>query len=186
MLSISHICSMLITSGYEHWAKIHNLKQAARTLNFLTENRIDSYAELSAKIAEVNAANEQAAGALKGVERRLADMAVLIKNVSTYQKTKPVYDAYRRAKDKAAYRAANESSMPGDFQNPRFCAALDRILAACHAAKKPCLVFAGDGAGAAARFAQGYDGVAMGLDATLLIGGVQAQIQAAQKQFLLS
>ena len=76
--------------------------------------------------------------------------------------------------------------MPGDFQNPRFCAALDRILAACHAAKKPCLVFAGDGAGAAARFAQGYDGVAMGLDATLLIGGVQAQIQAAQKQFPVS
>ena len=97
--------------GYEHWAKIHNLKQAARTLNFLTENRIDSYAELSAKIAEVNAANEQAAGALKGVERRLADMAVLIKNVTTYQKTKPVYDAYRRAKDKAAYRAAHESSI---------------------------------------------------------------------------
>lgn len=84
--------------GYEHWAKIHNLKQAARTLNFLTENRIDSYAELSAKIAEVNAASEQAAGALKGVERRLADMAVLIKNVSTYQKTKPVYEAYRAAR----------------------------------------------------------------------------------------
>ena len=67
--------------GYEHWAKIHNLKQAARTLNFLTENRIDSYAELSAKIAEVNAASEQAAGALKGVERRLADMAVLINGI---------------------------------------------------------------------------------------------------------
>ena len=97
--------------GYEHWAKIHNLKQAARTLNFLTENRIDSYAELSAKIAEVNAASEQAAGVLKGVERRLADMAVLIKHITTYQKTKPVYDAYRRAKDKAAYRAAHESSI---------------------------------------------------------------------------
>ena len=59
----------------------------------------------------MNAANEQAAGALKGVERRLADMAVLIKNVSTYQKTKPVYEAYRAAKDKAAYRAAHESSL---------------------------------------------------------------------------
>ena len=87
------------------------MEQAARTLNFLTENRIGSYAELSAKIAEVNAANEQAAGALKGIERRLADMAVLIKNVTTYQKTKPVYDAYRRAKDKAAYRAAHASSI---------------------------------------------------------------------------
>ncbi len=38
-------------------------------------------------------------------------MAVLIKHITTYQKTKPVYDAYRRAKDKAAYRAAHESSI---------------------------------------------------------------------------
>ena len=52
-----------------------------------------------------------------------------------------------------------------------------RILDACRAAGKPCLIFAGDGKGAAARLAQGYDGVAMGLDATLLIAGVQAQIR---------
>ena len=97
--------------GYEQWAKIHNLKQAAKTLNFLTENRIEQYGQLQSKIAEVNAASEQAADALKTVERRLADMAVLIKNVTTYQKAKPVYDAYRRAKNKAAYRAAHESSI---------------------------------------------------------------------------
>lgn len=71
--------------------------------------------------------------------------------------------------------------MPGDFENPVFRAALERILAACRAVKKPCLIFAGDGAGAAARFAQGYDGVAMGLDATLLISGVQAQIKASRE-----
>ena len=70
--------------------------------------------------------------------------------------------------------------MPGDFENPEFLAALERILAACRAAGKPCLIFAGDGTGAAARFAQGYDGVAMGLDATLLIGGVQAQIKLSR------
>ena len=97
--------------GYEQWAKIHNLKQAAKTLNFLTENRIEQYGQLQSKIAELNVASEQAADALKTVERRLADMAVLIKNVTTYQKAKPVYDAYRRAKDKAAYRAAHESSI---------------------------------------------------------------------------
>ena len=71
--------------------------------------------------------------------------------------------------------------MPGDFENPVFRAALERILAACRAVKKSCLIFAGDGAGAAARFAQGYDGVAMGLDATLLISGVQAQIKASRE-----
>ena len=48
---------------------------------------------------------------LKSVEKRLADMAVLMKHVATYQKTKPVYEAYRRAKDKDAYRAKQESSL---------------------------------------------------------------------------
>ena len=97
--------------GYEQWAKIHNLKQAAKTLNFLTENKIEQYADLTAKIEEIAAASEQAADALKGVEKRLADMAVLIKHIATYQKTKPVYEAYRAAKDKAAYRAAHESGI---------------------------------------------------------------------------
>ena len=56
----------------------------------------------------MTAASEQAAASLKDVERRLADMAVLIKNVTTYQKTKPLYDAYRRAKDKAQFKADHE------------------------------------------------------------------------------
>lgn len=72
--------------------------------------------------------------------------------------------------------------MPGEFENPQFRAALARILSACRAAGKPCLIFAGDGAGAAARFVQGYDAVAMGLDATLLIAGVKAQIAAGRGQ----
>ena len=70
--------------------------------------------------------------------------------------------------------------MPGDFEKPQFRAALARILSACRAAGKPCLIFAGDGAGAAVRFAQGYDAVAMGLDATLLIAGVKAQIAVSR------
>ena len=97
--------------GYEQWAKIHNLKQAAKTMNFLTENKIEQYADLTAKIAEVTAASEQAAESLKEVEKRLADMAVLINNVTTYQKTKPVYEAYKRAKDRGKYKAAHESDI---------------------------------------------------------------------------
>ena len=54
---------------------------------------------------------KRTADALKSVEKRLADMAVLMKHVATYQKTKPVYEAYRRAKDKDAYRAKQESRL---------------------------------------------------------------------------
>ena len=97
--------------GYEQWAKIHNLKQAAKTMNFLSEHKIEQYADLTAKIAEVTAASEQAADSLKEVEKRLSDMAVLIKNVTTYQKTKPVYEAYKKAKVKGKYKAAHESDI---------------------------------------------------------------------------
>ncbi len=102
------------SKGYEQWAKIQNLKQAAKTLNFLTENKIEQYADLTARIAEIAAENERAADALKTVEKRLADMAVLIKNVTTYQKTKPVYEAYRAEKDKPRFRRENESSLTSD------------------------------------------------------------------------
>ena len=64
-------------------------------MNFLTEHKIEQYADLTARIEEVNAESDKAAESLKAVERKLSDMAVLIKNVSTYQKTKSGYDAYK-------------------------------------------------------------------------------------------
>ena len=99
------------SAGYVRWAKVHNLKQAARTLNFLTEHGIDDYAALESKVAEISAANDEAAAALKAVERRLSDMAVLIKNISTYRQTRPVALEYKKAKDKAAYRREHESQL---------------------------------------------------------------------------
>jgi uncharacterized LabA/DUF88 family protein len=99
------------SAGYAHWAKIQNLKQAAKTVNFLTDNNILQYADLQAKYGEVAAASEQAGAALKAVEKRLSDMALLIKNISTYQQTKPAYDNYRTASNKEKYRAANESAL---------------------------------------------------------------------------
>ena len=97
--------------GYEQWAKIHNLKQAAMTMNFLTDNKIEQYADLTAKIAEIQTASGQAADALKTVEKRIADMAVLIKNISAYQKTKPAYEAYRKARNKEKYKAEHERAV---------------------------------------------------------------------------
>ena len=57
-------------------------------MNFLTEHKIEQYADLVSRIEDVNAENEKTADALKGVEKRLADMAVLMKHVTTYQKQK--------------------------------------------------------------------------------------------------
>ena len=108
LIDIENSIKAAQSKGYEQWAKIHNLKQAAKTMNFLTEHKIEQYADLVSRIEEMAAESGQAADALKNAEKRLAEMAVLIKNVSTYQKTKPVYDAYRKAKSKERYRAGHE------------------------------------------------------------------------------
>ena len=111
LIDIQNSIKAAQSRGYEQWAKIHNLKQAAKTMNFLTEHKIEQYADLTAKIAEIQSESEQAADALKSAEKRLADMAGLIKNVSTYQKTKPAYDAYRKAKNKEKYRSGQERAI---------------------------------------------------------------------------
>ena len=111
LIDIENSIKAAQSRGYEQWAKIHNLKQAAKTLNFLTEHQISQYEDLTAKIEEVQTESEKAGDALKEVEKRLADMAVLIKNVSTFQKTKPAYDTYRKARNKDRYRAAHEGTV---------------------------------------------------------------------------
>ena len=111
LIDIENSIKAAQSRGYEQWAKIHNLKQAAKTLNFLTEHQISRYEDLTAKITEVQTESDKAGDALKEVEKRLADMAVLIKNVSTFQKTKPAYDTYRKARNKDRYRAAHEGTV---------------------------------------------------------------------------
>ena len=97
--------------GYEQWAKIQNLKQAAKTVNFLTENNILQYADLLSKVEEVAADCDKTGDTLKALEKRLSDMALLIKNVTTYQQTKLVYDGLKTVKNKEQYRNKNASAL---------------------------------------------------------------------------
>ena len=102
LIDIENSIKAAQSKGYEQWAKIHNLKQAAKTMNFLTEHKIEQYADLVSRIEEMAAESGQAADALKNAEKRLADMAVLIK---------PVYDAYRKARNREKYRAGQEQAI---------------------------------------------------------------------------
>ena len=99
------------SAGYARWAKLYNLKQAAKALNFLTEHQIESYESLESRLDEISTANDEAAAALKAVERRLGEMALLIKNLSAYKQLRPVALELRNAKDKAAFRRQHESQV---------------------------------------------------------------------------
>jgi len=99
------------SKGYEHWAKINNLKQAAKTLNYLTENNILHYEKLTGKIEEVATAAESARATLKEAEKKLAVMAAIVKNADMYQRTKAIYDEYRTSKNPEKYKRDHESEI---------------------------------------------------------------------------
>lgn len=91
------------SKGYEHWAKINNLKQASKTLNFLTENNITSYDELKIKIEERRKVFDDTADKLKSVEKKLNEINILRKHISTYQSLKPIYEKYKKSQDKSRF-----------------------------------------------------------------------------------
>lgn len=80
-------------------------------MNFLAEHGTDTYPDLERKVAEITAASDEIAASLKAAELRLADMAVLIKNVTTYKQLRPVALEYRKAADKAKFRREHESTL---------------------------------------------------------------------------
>ena len=103
---------MLIDSkGYEYKAKLTILKEAARTLNYLTENNLLQYADLEKKVEDVHGSYDRTGKELKVVEARLREVQPLIKNISNYQQLKPVYDAFQKAKDKPGFKARHEAEL---------------------------------------------------------------------------
>ena len=99
------------SKGFEHSMKIKILKEAARTLNYLTENELLQYADLEKKVEDIHSSYERTGADLKVVEAQLRKVQPLIKNISTYQKLKPVYDAYSKTKNKPSFRAAHEAEL---------------------------------------------------------------------------
>ena len=62
-------------------------------------------------MAEITAASTEAAAALKAAERRLAEMAVLIKDATTCKELRPLIQEYQRAVDKKQFRRKHEGAL---------------------------------------------------------------------------
>ena len=102
---------LIDSKGYEYKAKLTILKEAARTLNYLTENNLLQYADLEKKVEDVHSSYDRTGKELKGVEARLREVQPLIKNISNYQRLKPVYDAFQKTKDKPGFKAKHEAEL---------------------------------------------------------------------------
>ena len=98
-------------AGYERWAKVYNLKQMAAALQFMQEQNITEYDQLSAKaedaVSRFHALTEQ----LRRTEADLSATSELMGAVVRYAKTRPVFDGYKAAKYSWKYLAEHEAEL---------------------------------------------------------------------------
>ena len=98
-------------AAYARWAKVYNLKQMAAALQFMQEQNITEYDQLSAKaenaVSRFHALTEQ----LRRTEADLSATSELMGAVVRYAKTRPIFDGYKAAKYSRKYLAEHEAEL---------------------------------------------------------------------------
>ena len=91
---------------YERWAKTFNLKQMAKTMNFLSEHGFASPEEVDAALEAAISGQHATGEKLKELESKITANKELMHQISVYRKTKPAHDGLKTAKKPERYREA--------------------------------------------------------------------------------
>ena len=96
--------------GYEHWARIFNLKESARTLIYLKENNMADVDKFNAcyKISANNFFSKK--DVFIDSQKRIKELQELQTKIRQYANTKEVYKAYMEAKDKNKFLRKNDGA----------------------------------------------------------------------------
>ena len=97
--------------GLQHWAKLQNLKLAAKTFSWLEERGIDNYADLESRSAAVMEKRDTTHTSIKEIEARTAELSLVMKHAATYRQLKPVYNRYQQSRDKEKFLRGHESEI---------------------------------------------------------------------------
>ena len=82
--------------GFERWASVFNLKEMAKTMNYLREHSLLAYPDLEAACDAAVKTYHDFSDRTKANETRMREIAELQKHIGTYSKTREVYAQYRK------------------------------------------------------------------------------------------
>ncbi len=96
-------------AGYKHWAKLHNVKNAAKTISIMNKLKISSMEELENKIVEENTEMLGITKQIRSLENNISTNKELLKHIAIYKKHKQLYYDYKHSNHKAdLYRAYSD------------------------------------------------------------------------------
>lgn len=83
--------------GYEQWAKVFNLKTAAKTLLFLQERGIETYDDLVKKSSAASVELSTISKRISEIDTQQKEISELQKQIGIYSKSRTIYEAYRKS-----------------------------------------------------------------------------------------
>ena len=98
-------------AGYEQWAKIHNLKTAAKTLSFLQENNLTELDKLDEQATAAEKIFSDLQEQINQKNNRMTEIKTLQKHIGSYGKTKKIYSEYVKSGYDKNFFAENKNDI---------------------------------------------------------------------------
>ena len=90
--------------GFERWAKLNNLKEAARTFNYLSEKNLLNYEDFKQHVSDVDASVKAAEQRIAQIDSELNTQKIIQKHCDSYRLCRKVIEDCKSAKNPKAYR----------------------------------------------------------------------------------
>jgi chaperonin cofactor prefoldin len=98
------------SAGLKEWMEMKNLKMAAMTMNYLSDNNLWYYKDLSGKHDELKNRRDSSLKQIKQIEKRIKELNAQIKDLDTFRKNKPVVEKLDSVVFKEKYKRENETA----------------------------------------------------------------------------
>ena len=95
--------------GFERWAKLNNLKEAARTFNYLSENNLLNYDDFRQHVSDIEASVKVADQRIAQINSELSTQKVIQKHCNSYRLCRKVIEDCKSAKNPKAYRTKHQA-----------------------------------------------------------------------------
>ena len=95
--------------GFERWAKLNNLKEAARTFNYLSENNLLNYEDFQQHVSDIEASVKVADQRIAQINSELSTQKVIQKHCDSYRLCRKVIEDCKSAKNPKAYRTKHQA-----------------------------------------------------------------------------
>ena len=91
--------------GFEHWAKLNNLKEAAKTFNYLSENNLLNYEDFQQHISDVENSIKATEHRIEEIGNEINTQKVIQKHCDSYRLCRKVIEAGKSAPNQKDYRS---------------------------------------------------------------------------------